>query len=55
MTAEKKPAFREALVFWLQLGCIGFGGPAAQIALMHREVVERRRWISEADFSRALD
>ncbi|MFM8831265.1 MAG: chromate efflux transporter [Spartobacteria bacterium] len=55
MKAEKKPAFREVLVFWLQLGCIGFGGPAAQIALMHREVVERRRWISEADFSRALD
>ena len=38
--------FREALVFWLKLGFISFGGPAGQIAIMHQELVERRRWIS---------
>lgn len=54
----KPPApvrFREALPFWLWLGCVGFGGPAGQIALMHRELVERRRWISERRFLHALD
>ena len=45
------PAFR----FWLKLGFIGFGGPAGQIALMHRELVERRRWISEGRFLHALN
>ncbi len=45
---------REALAFWLKLGCISFGGPAGQIALMHRELVERRRWISEGRFLHAL-
>jgi chromate transporter len=34
-----KPTFREALIFWLKLGCISFGGPAGQIALMQRELV----------------
>jgi chromate transporter len=52
---DSKPTFREAVRFWLKLGCIGFGGPAGQIAIMHRELVERRRWIAEADFSKALD
>jgi chromate transporter len=52
---DSKPTFREAARFWLKLGCIGFGGPAGQIAIMHRELVERRRWIEEADFSKALD
>jgi chromate transporter len=55
MLPDTKPTFREALRFWLKLGCIGFGGPAAQIAIMHSELVERRRWIGEADFSKALD
>ena len=49
------PGLREALVFWLKLGCIGFGGPAGQIALMHHELVERRRWISERRFLHALN
>ena len=52
---DSKPTFREAVSFWLKLGCIGFGGPAGQIAIMHRELVERRRWIAEADFSKGLD
>lgn len=46
--------FREALKFWFQLGCISFGGPAGQIALMHQELVERRRWISEKRYLHAL-
>jgi chromate transporter len=55
MPLDTKPSFREVVRFWLKLGCIGFGGPAGQIAIMHRELVERRRWIEEADFSKALD
>ncbi len=47
--------FGEALRFWLKLGCISFGGPAGQIAIMHRELVERRRWISDARFLHALN
>lgn len=45
----------EALVFWFKLGWISFGGPAAQIAIMHQELVERRRWISEKRFLHALN
>jgi chromate transporter len=48
-------AFFEALRFWLKLGFIGFGGPAGQIAIMHTELVERRRWISEKRFLHALN
>jgi chromate transporter len=47
--------FREALRFWLKLGFVSFGGPAGQIALMHEELVERRRWISERRFLHALN
>jgi chromate transporter len=47
--------FREALRFWLKLGFISFGGPAGQIAIMHQELVERRRWISERRFLHALN
>ncbi|MEP7157739.1 MAG: chromate efflux transporter [Betaproteobacteria bacterium] len=47
--------FREALKFWLKLGFISFGGPAGQIAIMHTELVERRRWISEKRFLHALN
>jgi len=45
----------EAFRFWLKLGFISFGGPAGQIAIMHQELVERRRWISEKRFLHALN
>lgn len=47
--------FGAALRFWLKLGFISFGGPAGQIAIMHAELVERRRWISERRFLHALN
>ncbi len=49
------PSFSEALRYWLKLGCISFGGPAGQIAIMHKELVEKRRWISDAHFLHALN
>ncbi|MFH1156501.1 MAG: chromate efflux transporter [Pseudomonadota bacterium] len=56
MTNSAVPAsFKEALKFWTKLGFISFGGPAGQIAIMHKEVVEQRRWISENQFLRALN
>ena len=48
-------SFGEALRFWLKLGFVSFGGPAGQIAIMHRELVETRRWISERRFLHALN
>ena len=47
--------FYQALRFWFKLGCISFGGPAGQIAIMHRELVEERRWISDRRFLHALN
>ncbi len=47
--------FRVALMVWLRIGLLSFGGPAGQIALMHKELVERRRWIDEARFLHALN
>ena len=49
------PSRREAFLFWLKLGFISFGGPAGQIAIMHREIVERRRWLAEQPFMNALN
>lgn len=49
------PGFREALRFWLKLGFISFGGPAGQIAIMQRELVEKKRWIGPERFSHALN
>ena len=49
------PSFTEALKFWWKLGWISFGGPAGQIAIMHKELVERRRWLSEDHFLHALN
>jgi chromate transporter len=49
------PSFREAFLYWLKLGFISFGGPAGQISIMHQELVEKRRWISERRFLHALN
>ncbi|MEO8353675.1 MAG: chromate efflux transporter [Chthoniobacteraceae bacterium] len=54
-SAVQHPTFAEAFRFWLKLGFISFGGPTGQIAIMHTELVERRRWISEARFLHALN
>jgi chromate transporter len=48
-------SFHEALRFWWKLGWVSFGGPAGQIAIMHEELVEKRRWISEQRFLHALN
>lgn len=61
MSAEKtieqpeSVPFVEALIYWLKLGFISFGGPAGQISMMHQELVEKRRWISEQRFLHALN
>ncbi|MDZ4251633.1 MAG: chromate efflux transporter [Sulfuritalea sp.] len=49
------PTLGEAFTYWLKLGFISFGGPAGQIAMMHQELVERRRWISEHRYLHALN
>ncbi len=49
------PSFAEAFRVWLRIGLLSFGGPAGQIALLHREVVEGRRWIGERRFLHALN
>ncbi len=53
--AKRAVSFAEAFRFWLKLGFISFGGPAGQISIMHRELVERRRWLSEERFLHALN
>jgi len=55
LEAPAAVGFWEAFAYWLKLGFISFGGPAGQIALMHQELVERRRWISEKRFLHALN
>jgi chromate transporter len=52
--AVQRPSFREALRFWFKLGWISFGGTAAHIAVMHDDLVEKKRWISNAMFLHAL-
>ncbi len=52
--AVQRPTFREALRFWFKLGWISFGGTAAHIAIMHEDLVEKKRWISSASFLHAL-
>src|SRR6266700_7320525 len=62
MSIDEKPsddekrhvAFAEAFRYWLKLGFISFGGPAGQIAIMQRDLVDRRKWISQGRFLHAL-
>lgn len=54
MPRHKVPQ-REAFLYWLRLGFINFGGPAGQIAIMHEELVDRKRWISDRRFLHALN
>jgi chromate transporter len=49
------PGFGEATRLWLKIGLISFGGPAAQISILHEELVERRRWVNERGFLTALN
>src|SRR5665647_2001676 len=49
------PSFSEAFKVWLKIGCINFGGPAGQIAMMHRILVDEKKWIDEARFLHALN
>jgi chromate transporter len=53
--AARLPAFGEAVRVWLRIGCLSFGGPAGQIALLHRAVVDERNWISDRRFLHALN
>jgi chromate transporter len=54
-TQADRPTFGEAFRIWLKIGCLSFGGPAGQIALMHRIVVEEKKWIDEPRFLHALN
>jgi chromate transporter len=54
-TVSPKPTFNEALKVWFKIGCVNFGGPAAQIALMHRVVVDEKKWVDDARFLHALN
>ncbi|MEJ7861486.1 MAG: chromate transporter [Pyrinomonadaceae bacterium] len=53
--AKVTVTFKEAFRFWLKLGFISFGGPAGQIAIMQKELVENRRWVEQDDFLHALN
>ncbi|MCQ4160273.1 chromate efflux transporter [Roseomonas sp. GC11] len=55
MVPPQHPGLGEAARLWARIGCLSFGGPAAQIALMHRAVVEEKRWVGEARFLHALN
>ena len=54
-TPTRAPSFSAALRVWLKIGLLSFGGPTGQIALMHGELVEKRRWVSDARFLHALN
>jgi chromate transporter len=48
-------SFSEAVKVWSRIGCLSFGGPAGQIALMHREIVDERKWLTEKEYLSALN
>jgi chromate transporter len=52
---DAHPSLAEATKLWFKIGCLGFGGPAGQIALLHRLVVDERKWVGEAQFLHALN
>jgi chromate transporter len=52
---DRRPTFLEALKVWFKVGCLSFGGPAGQIALMHRVVVDEKKWLDEPRFLHALN
>jgi chromate transporter len=54
-TPQHEVSFREAARFWTKLGFINFGGPAGPIAIMHEEIVDRRKWVSNSRFLHALN
>lgn len=55
MTEQPAPTFKQALAIWAKIGVLSFGGPAGQIALMHRVLVDEQRWIAEDRFLHALN
>ena len=55
IATEAPPTFGEAFRVWLKIGCINFGGPAGQIAMMHRMLVDEKKWIDEPRFLHALN
>src|SRR5215207_8882459 len=54
-TGETRPSFGEAFKVWLKIGCLSFGGPAGQIAMMHRILVDEKKWVDEPRFLHALN
>ncbi|HAR46606.1 MAG: chromate transporter [Nitrospirae bacterium GWC2_57_13] len=52
---SQRPTFTEAMRYWLKLGFISFGGPTGQIAIMHRDIVDRKKWVDEDHFLHALN
>ena len=52
---QSNPTLRQSTATWCKIGLLSFGGPAAQIALMHREIVENKKWLSEDQFLNALN
>ncbi|MFM7085020.1 MAG: chromate transporter, partial [Hyphomicrobium sp.] len=52
--SQERPTFMEALKIWVKIGFLSFGGPAAQISLMHRLLVEEKKWINETQYLSAL-
>ena len=55
MNPSHEPTLGEAVRVWAKIGCLNFGGPAGQIALMHRIVVDERKWVTDAQFLHALN